>query len=63
VRRAIVECVGGRQTRLVIEDAPHGVEAARRAGMKCIALTTTYGRGQLRDADWVVDAFAAIDAV
>src|SRR5688572_12525569 len=26
---------------LVIEDAPLGIEAAKRAGMKCIALTTT----------------------
>ena len=46
---------------LVIEDAPHGVEAARRAGMKCIALTTTYDRQILCNADLVVDSFAEID--
>lgn len=46
---------------LVIEDAPHGVEAAKRAGMKCLALTTTYGREQLARADVVVDTYAQID--
>lgn len=46
---------------LVIEDAPHGVEAARRAGMKCIALTTTYDRELLSRADLVADSFTQID--
>ncbi|MCU0784697.1 MAG: HAD family phosphatase [Verrucomicrobia bacterium] len=46
---------------LVIEDAPHGVEAARRAGMKCVGLTTTFDRQTLSRADCVVDSFAEID--
>jgi HAD superfamily hydrolase (TIGR01509 family) len=46
---------------VVIEDAPHGVEAARRAGMKCIALTTTYDRPTLSKADVIVDSFTQID--
>jgi HAD superfamily hydrolase (TIGR01509 family) len=46
---------------VVIEDAPHGIEAARRAKMRCIALTTTYGRERLRAADLVVDGYAEID--
>lgn len=46
---------------LVIEDAPHGVEAARRAGMKCVALTTTFDCQTLSRADCVVDSFAQID--
>jgi beta-phosphoglucomutase-like phosphatase (HAD superfamily) len=46
---------------VVIEDVPHGVEAARRAGMKCIALTTTYDRQTLSNADVVVDSFAQIN--
>ncbi|MGH7961543.1 MAG: HAD family hydrolase [Candidatus Binatia bacterium] len=46
---------------VVIEDAPHGVEAAKRAGMKCIALTTTYGREKLVQADLIVDHYAQID--
>jgi len=48
---------------VVIEDAPHGVEAARRAGMKCIALTTTYDRWKLSNADMVVDGFDQIEPV
>ena len=46
---------------VVIEDAPHGVEGARRAGMKSIGITTTYDRQTLGQADIVVDSFAQID--
>lgn len=46
---------------LVIEDAPHGIEAARRAGMRCVALTTTYRREQLAAADLVTDGYPEID--
>jgi beta-phosphoglucomutase family hydrolase len=40
---------------LVIEDAIAGVEGAKRAGMKCIAVTTTNSASNLSDADVVVD--------
>jgi beta-phosphoglucomutase-like phosphatase (HAD superfamily) len=46
---------------LVIEDAPLGVEAAKRAGMKCAALTSTYTRELLTAADLIVDHFQEID--
>jgi beta-phosphoglucomutase len=46
---------------LVIEDAPHGVEAASRAGMKCVGLTTTFDRQTLSRADCVVNSFAQIN--
>ncbi len=46
---------------LVIEDAPNGVEAARRAGMKCIALTTSTTREKLIGASLVVDSYTEID--
>jgi len=39
----------------VVEDAPAGIEAARRAGMAAIALTGTASRQQLDQADLVVD--------
>jgi beta-phosphoglucomutase len=45
----------------VIEDSPFGAEAAKRAGMKCIALTTTYDREKLLRADLVVSSFPEID--
>jgi len=41
---------------LVIEDAPGGVEAARRAGMHSLAVTTTRPREDLTAADAVVDS-------
>jgi beta-phosphoglucomutase len=39
----------------VIEDAITGVEAAHRAGMRCIAVTTTNPAEMLRAAEYVVD--------
>ena len=42
------------QNCLVIEDAPVGIEAAKRANMKCIALTTTHDIVELRTADMIV---------
>lgn len=46
---------------LVIEDAPLGVEAAKRAGAKCVAITTSLGREHLSMADVVVSSFSEID--
>lgn len=42
---------------IVVEDSPYGVEAAKRAGMKCIAITTSTGRENLTASDIVVDSF------
>jgi len=47
-----------RETCVVIEDAPAGIEAALRAGMRSIAVTTTRPAGDLRSADLVVDSLA-----
>ena len=35
---------------IVVEDAPAGIEAARRGGMHCIAVATTHRVEELRDA-------------
>lgn len=40
---------------VVVEDAVAGVQAARRAGMVCLAVATTQPAGNLRDADLVVE--------
>jgi HAD superfamily hydrolase (TIGR01509 family) len=40
----------------VVEDAPAGVEAARRAGMAVVGLTGTVTRDKLAPAGWVVDS-------
>lgn len=42
---------------VVVEDAVHGVEAARAAGMKCVAITTTNPREILALADRVIDNY------
>ncbi len=39
---------------IVIEDAPVGIEAAKRAGMKSIAITTTHDEKELLIADLIV---------
>ncbi len=43
---------------VVIEDSPHGVNAAKKAGMFVIALLTTHNRDQLRQADKIVNGFS-----
>jgi beta-phosphoglucomutase-like phosphatase (HAD superfamily) len=45
---------------IVIEDSPNGIQAALAAGMFTIALTTTFGPGQLQGADLIVNSFAEI---
>ena len=44
---------------LVIEDSVAGVTAAKRAGMKCLAVTTTNPRELLLQADLVLDSFSS----
>lgn len=48
---------------VVIEDAPAGVEAARRAGMRCIALDGPRAAPEIRRADRVVAALAELPEV
>ena len=38
---------------LVVEDAINGVQAAKAAGMYCLALTTSFDAEQLQQADWI----------
>lgn len=45
----------GSQNILVIEDAPMGVKAAKRAKMFCAAVTHTHDPKQLHEADFVVN--------
>ena len=45
---------------LVVEDAPAGIEAATRAGMKSIALTSTHPAEALSSADLVVSSLTEV---
>lgn len=42
---------------IVVEDAQNGIEAAHKAGMKCIAITTTHKKEELKNADKIIDSF------
>ena len=48
------------QNCIVIEDAPVGIEAAKRAEMKTIALTTTYDWKELQDAQVILKDLAKV---
>ncbi len=45
---------------LVVEDAIAGVAAAKAAGARCLALTTSFPAGQLTEADWVATNLAEV---
>ncbi|MEO6027476.1 MAG: HAD family phosphatase [Candidatus Binatia bacterium] len=45
---------------LVVEDSVLGVEAARRAGMRCLAVTTSYPAHRLAAADLVVPSLVGL---
>jgi beta-phosphoglucomutase len=42
----------------VIENAPYGVASAKKAGMFCIAITSSLPKEYLKRADVVVDSLA-----
>lgn len=46
---------------IVIEDAVTGVEGAKRAGMKCIAVTTTNPASQLARADRILEHLGKLE--
>jgi beta-phosphoglucomutase-like phosphatase (HAD superfamily) len=45
---------------VAVEDSVWGIEAAHRAGMKVVAVTTSYPRERLTEADAVVASFAEL---
>ncbi len=46
---------------LVIEDSLVGIEAARRGGMRCLAVETTHPAGKLTKADWILPRLSSQD--
>ncbi len=45
---------------LVVEDAPSGIKAARAAGMKCLAVMSSFTEKELKDADWIVKDLTSV---
>ena len=46
---------------VVIEDAPAGIESAKRAGARVIALASTFPPSELRSADAIVESLTALN--
>ncbi len=46
---------------LVIEDSFYGIQAAKAAGMKCVAVTNTFPKERLMEADYIVDSLEQFD--
>lgn len=46
---------------VAIEDAITGVQSAKAAGMKCVAVTNSFSRGELAQADLIVDSLARVN--
>ncbi len=46
---------------VVIEDAPNGIQAAKAAGVKCIAVTNSADADRLHEADLICDSLEQID--
>jgi HAD superfamily hydrolase (TIGR01509 family) len=45
---------------LVVEDAVNGVEAAKAAGSKCVAVQTSFSASQLAQADWIFESLSDV---
>ena len=45
---------------LVFEDAVHGIQAAKSAGMKCVGITNSYSQNEIAEADIVIESFEGI---
>ncbi|MEK6323408.1 MAG: HAD family phosphatase [Acidobacteriota bacterium] len=45
---------------LVIEDSIHGIRAAHRAAMRCLAVSNSYPKEKLSEADRVVDSLTGL---
>lgn len=48
---------------LVLEDSLAGIESAHRARMKCAALTHSYPKEKLKEADYVVESFEELSEI
>jgi len=58
--KAAEKCLASPENCIVIEDSPAGIKAAKAAGMKAIALTTTRPAEELGEADLVVETLAML---
>jgi beta-phosphoglucomutase len=50
----------GPEMSVAVEDTPAGIRSAKRAGLRALAVTNSYGAGELAEADWVVGSLEDI---
>jgi beta-phosphoglucomutase len=48
-----------KEELIVIEDAPKGIQAAKDAGLKCLAVLHTHKREELKEADWIIQSLSS----
>jgi beta-phosphoglucomutase-like phosphatase (HAD superfamily) len=41
---------------VAVEDTPAGIRSAKKAGLRVLAVTNSYGAGALAEADWITDS-------
>jgi beta-phosphoglucomutase len=41
---------------VALEDTPAGIRSAKGAGLRVLAVTNSYGAGELAEADWIADS-------
>ena len=45
---------------VAVEDTPAGIRSAKGAGLRALAVTNSYGAGELAEADWVVGSLEGV---
>ena len=45
---------------VAVEDTPAGIRSAKGAGLRVLAVTNSYGAGELAEADWIVDSLESV---
>ena len=46
----------GPEKSIAVEDTPAGIRSAKGAGLRVLAVTNSYGPGELSEADWIIDS-------
>ena len=45
---------------VAVEDTPAGIRSAKGAGLRVLAVTNSYGAGELAEADWIADSLESV---
>ena len=45
---------------IAVEDTPAGIRSAKGAGLRVVAVTNSYGAGELAEADWITDSLGNV---